>query len=204
MKRLALLLIGLSLALPVSAGGDPLRKVAKQLRKEMRVLKNPRVAILNFPYHNRKTSSGSSILSERLTTYMAEIKEVRVVERNLLRKLLEEQHLSETGVVDASAVKKIGKVAGVDVIITGTLNDLNLERTELNARVIKADTGEVIAAHSAVVARSWNDPPRFPNQAVVESLPAEPEEKPVSREAIEVGIPAGRGGGYRGGYYGGR
>lgn len=210
MKRLILTLIALAFPIASFAAGDPLRKIAKEFRKEMRSLKNPRVALLSFPYHNGKISSGSSILSERLTTYMAEVKGIRVVERNLLKKLLEEQHLSETGIVDASAAKKIGKVVGVDVLITGTLNDLEGERTELNARVIKSDTGEVIAADHIVVDRSWSDSPRFPGQAVYRSIPEAPEEKPVSNEAIEVGIPAGRGGGgsYRGGsgggFYGGR
>lgn len=190
------------------AGGDPLRKASKELAKEIRPLKNPRVALLSFPYHNGKISSGSSILSERLTTYMAEAKGLRVVERNLLRKLLEEQHLSETGIVDASAAQKIGKVVGVDVIITGTLNDMEGNRTELNARVIKADTGEVLAARHVVVTRSWSDAPRFTNRVTVDAVVEEPEEKPVPNEAIEIGVPAGRGGGrrggYGGGYYGGR
>ncbi len=206
MNRPVLAFICLTLSSASFAAGDPLRKVSKEIRKEIRTLENPRVALLTFPYHNGKISSGSSILSERLTTYMAESKGIRVVERNLLKKLLEEQHLSETGVVDDSAAKKLGKVAGVDVIITGTLNDMSRNRTEVNVRAIKATTGEILGASSVIVERVWTDPPRYPNQKKEYALPPdEPEEKPVPNEAIEVGIPGGRGGGPRGGgYYGGR
>ena len=68
-------------------------------------MKKPTVGILTFPYHDGKISSGSTILSERLTTYMADVKTVRVIERSLLKKVLEEQHLAETGAIDASAAQ---------------------------------------------------------------------------------------------------
>ncbi|MCG3205993.1 MAG: hypothetical protein KCHDKBKB_02719 [Elusimicrobia bacterium] len=188
--------ISLSVFVPSYAVGDPLRKVAKDFHKKTRSMKSPRVAILSFPYHNGKVSSGSSILSERLTTYMAETRGVRVIERNLLKKILEEQHLSDSGVVDSSSAKKIGKVLDVDLIITGTLIDLESEQTELNARVLRSDTGEVLAANRAVVERSWSDKPRSltPNDHPAKSEP-EAEEKPIENEAIRIGYPGGRGGG---------
>lgn len=193
MKKQILLLLVLVLA-PMAVHADPLEKVAKTFAKKMRSMKNPRVALLGFPYHNGRISSGSSILSERLTTYMAGQKGVRVIERNLLKTLLEEQHLSATGIVDASAARKIGKVLDVDVIVTGTLNDLETEQTELNARALKAGSGEVIAASHVIVTRSWNDRPRNPNQALSCPLPMVDETDPPN-EAIRIGIPGMRGGG---------
>lgn len=198
MKRflLALMLVS-GCSLWSLAGGDSLRKVAKELGKKIQKMEKPRVGLLSFPYHDGKISSGSSILSERLTTYLAEMKGIRVVERSLLKKILEEQHLSETGVVDANSAQQIGKVLGVDVIVTGTLIDSAGDETELNARVLKSDTGEVLAASRAVVKRSWSDTPKFPRELVRRPTPPpEPEEKPAPNEAIEIGIPAGRGGGY--------
>lgn len=205
MKRVLIHMLFLTLPLAAFAGGDPLQKTAKQFQKKMRGLDNPRIAVLSFPYHNGKTSSGSSILSERMTTYMAEYKHGRVVERSLLKKIIEEQHLSEAGVVDSGSAQKMGKILGVDVIVTGTLIDLESEETELNARVLRADSGEVLAAQRVVVAREWADAPRNPNQ-VRESAtaPVEVEEKPMPNEAIEIGIPAGRGGGRSRGSWGGR
>ncbi len=183
----------------LSQAADPLQKVAKELGKEIRSLDKPRVAMLSFPYHNGKISSGSSILCERLTTYMAELKGIRLIERNLLKSLLEEQHLSETGIVDASAARAIGKVLDVDVIVTGTLDDLNDELTELNARAIKTGSGEVLAAAHATIQRTWTDRPRAATQTV--AAPAEDvEEAPQKNEAIEIGYPAGGRGGYSGGY----
>lgn len=206
MKKLLLFIGCFVIPLSSHAAGDPLRKIARDFGKKIQPLKKPRVGLLSFPYHNGKTSSGSSILSERLTTYMAEIRGVRVIERALLKKLLEEQHLSETGVLDASAAQKLGKVLGVDVIVTGTLIDLEDNTTELNARALNAGTGEVLAAGRAVITRTWSDRPRSPRErtASSSSRPTDQEERPAENEAIEVGYPGGGPGRAGGGGFGKR
>lgn len=198
MKRTSLALIFLMLPLAAQAASDPLRKTARQLGLKIASSEKPRVAILAFPYHDGKISSGSSIISERLTTYLAAVKGVRIVERSLLRKLLEEQHLSETGMTDPSAVRKIGKILDVDVIVTGTLIESADGRTEVNARALQAGTGEVIAASRLSMKKVWNDSPRFPKPLFPELTDEDIEAKAPSNEAIEIGYPMGGGAGGRG------
>ena len=183
-----------------SWAADPLEKMSREFGRNLESLKNPRVGILSFPYHDGKISSGSSILSERLTTYMAGLRNVRVIERTLLKKVLEEQHLSETGALDAGGAQKVGKVLDVDVLVVGTLNDLEGGQTELNARVLRADTGEVVAAKRVVALRVWPDAPRR-NRPAVSPSPALEQNEPTrdSNEPIKLGPAAGRGG-----YLGGR
>jgi TolB-like protein len=197
-KLIPVAIFALSLTTLCHAGADPFKKIAKDLSREIKHLKEPRVALLAFPYHDDKESSGSSIVSERLTTHMAGIKGVRVVERSLIKKVLEEQHLSETGVIDPSSAQKLGKVLGVNVIVTGTLIDLDDGRTEVNARALKAETGEVMAATRSLIKRSWSDRPHS-RRPVVRRMRVEPEPEKVENEAIEIGVPmrGGRPGGYR-------
>jgi len=45
-----------------------------------------------------------------------------VVERGQLEKVLQEQNLSNTGIVDDSQAAKIGKILGIDAIITGSVS----------------------------------------------------------------------------------
>jgi TolB-like protein len=183
--------------LNVGAGawaGDPLPKLARDFGKSMSALKKPKVGILNFLYHDGKISSGSSILSERMTTYLADVKGIRVIERSLLKKVLEEQHLAETGLMDASAAQRIGKILDVDVVVTGTLNDLEGEQTELNARMLRSDTGEVLAARRVVVDRVWSDPPHRPrSRDDAANLSPSDDVKPAANDAIEIGFPGGDG-----------
>jgi len=139
---------------------DDISKIAKKLAKGASHLENKKVGILAFPYHNDRISSGSSVVSERLTTRMVNQNKLRVIERRMLRKLLEEKKLSETGVIDQKTAFEMGKVLGVDVIVTGTLIDLDDGRTEVNARLIETKTGEILAASKGYMKRTWADRPR--------------------------------------------
>jgi hypothetical protein len=154
-----------------------------------------RVGLLAFPYHDGRISSGSSIVCERLTTHLVSAKKLRVVERRLVQKLLEEQKLNETGVIDQATAKEMGRVLGVDILITGTLIDLAGDRTEVNARALKSDTGEVIAASNAVIERIWTDTPRRPERVFNRAPEPDKEdhsEKKSDEEPMRVGYPAAR------------
>jgi len=173
---------------------DPLKKMANSIGKSIRHKDKPRVALLAFPYHDGRVSSGSSIVSERLTTYLVGFKGLRVIERRLISSLLKEQRLMETGVLDRRTAKQIGKVLGVDIIITGTLIDLDEKKTEVNARGVLADTGEVIVASRAIMKRSWKDRPRIvrPPGHEDETKQEVKEEKNPENDLIEIGYPVPR------------
>ena len=145
-----------------SLQGASLDKVSKTLAKGASNLKNKKVAVLAFPYHDGGVSSGSSIVSERITTSLVGKKGLRVVERRLIEQLLAEKKLSETGVIDQENLKTIGKILDVDAIVTGTLIDLAGDKTEINARMIRSDSGEVLSAGREIFERGWSDVPVKP------------------------------------------
>lgn len=70
--------------------------------------------------------------------------------------VLEELHLSETGLLDTKATKRIGQALGSDVIVTGTLIDLNKQKTELNSRGLLVDNGRIVTASRAMLNRTWD------------------------------------------------
>lgn len=142
--------------------GDPIKKLAAQISRRAKINKSKKIAILPFPYHDGKISSGSSIVSERLTTYLFK-QNMQVVERRLIQKVLEEQKLGGTGIVDPRTAMELGKVLGVDAIVTGTLiDDVKSGKTEVNARMIHSKTGEILAAGVVKMNRHWSDRPRLP------------------------------------------
>jgi len=67
--------------------------------------------------------------------------------------------------------------------VTGTLIDLPGEITEINARLIRVDTGEVLSAGQAVVSRSWSDYPVAVRPTAVAALKTPTFEK-VSTGAV--------------------
>ncbi|MCB4756494.1 MAG: hypothetical protein LHV69_05605 [Elusimicrobia bacterium] len=154
------------IAVSIAARADPIENMASRLAKGARSLQSKKVAVLSFPYHDGRVSSGSSLISEQLTTSLVGRRGIQVVERRLIQKLLEEKRLAETGVIDKDTAKTMGSLLGVDAIVSGTLIELKDEKTEINARMIKAETGDVISAAMTVIKTTWMDKPKFPDVRV--------------------------------------
>jgi TolB-like protein len=175
-RALVLILILLSIACMVSpaARADGLQPVAKRLSQGLSQVKSKRIAVLAFPYHNGDYSSGSSIVSERLTTFMVERGGAQVVERALLDKTLGEMRLGLTGAIDPKTTQQLGKTLGAEAVVTGTLIDLEDSVTEVNARMVLTETGAILAAATTRIPRTWNDLPRPP---VAKRGPAQEEER---------------------------
>ncbi len=108
-----------------------------------------RVAVLPFHEMTGRTSVLDSYLSEALLTELVRAGKVEVIERAMLDRLLGEIKLGQTGIIDSETARRVGKVAGVDAIVTGTITEL---RTYLavNCRLIDTQTGQVFAA-----AQTW-------------------------------------------------
>ena len=118
--------------------------------------------MVNFTYPDGKISTGSSLVAEGLTTALVGRKNISVIERSQLSKILSEAKLELTGVTESSGTQKIGKILGVDAIVTGTLDDLRGNRTMVNARLVSSATGEVLSAAAIQIDRTWDDVPHAP------------------------------------------
>jgi len=64
----------------------------------------------------------------------------------MVEKVMKELEFQNGGTVDPETAKKLGKGLGVEAIVTGSLQDLSYGNVEINARVIKTQTYEIIAA----------------------------------------------------------
>lgn len=180
----------------VSAKEDPYDKLAEELSEAALSLKEPKIAILPFSYVDKRKSNGSAIISERLTTRMVKLKKCKIIERQLLENVISELHLETTGIVDAETTKKLGKVLGVEAIITGTFMDIEDNMIEVNARVIKTETAEVITTSSVEVKKIWTDelpagaPVRVAAQTAAQQPPAQtPPQQTLSQPAYQPYTP---------------
>jgi len=71
----------------------------------------------------------------------------RVVERDQLQKLLDEQNLGSAGRVDPQTAARIGKLVGARYVVTGVFIDFYGD-FRLDARLINAETSEIIKVES--------------------------------------------------------
>ena len=161
--RLMTFVLALILFCSLSHAED-MKPLAKKLLDGIKEKQKVTCAVLNFPYTQNRSSTGSHLVSERLVTYMVQ-EGGTVVERRLLGKILEERKLWETGLMGNDINKQVGRLVGADAVVTGILTDLTDTTTEVFARIVKIDTGEIISAASALIDRIWKDPARLPRMA---------------------------------------
>ena len=108
-----------------------------------------KIAVLDFQMQGEKQENQDmgSIVAEWFITAMVKEGRFDVIERRLLQKILSEQQLVMTGVVDESSATQIGKLLGVKVIISGSVMKVR-EMLEVNARIIDVENASIIAAES--------------------------------------------------------
>jgi curli biogenesis system outer membrane secretion channel CsgG len=134
----------------------------------------PRIAVIEFKnkadnqwwYHG-----GAAAAQDVFVTELVKSGKFRVVEREQLQELMKEKNLTLSGDVDPSTAVKIGKLLGVNYLLTGAVTEYGAEETgahgggigrlpgfsagkknfvaALNARLIDTSTGEVVWADEA-------------------------------------------------------
>lgn len=94
----------------------------------------------------RETLDALSIgLQQILITELAQNEAMRIVDRSVLRELLEEQDLGASGRVDAATAARIGRLVGARYAFTGGFNDVS-GQFRLDGRVVDVETSEVLKA----------------------------------------------------------
>ena len=105
----------------------------------------PAVAVLYFDYGGKKAELEPlrEGLAQMLITDLAELGEIRVVERARLKALLEEQKLGASGKVDAASAARVGKLLGARALVLGSFFDLG-GALRVDARVVEVETGKIV------------------------------------------------------------
>lgn len=184
MKKMAITCITLVLAFMVSvprcvSAEDLYDKMAVQLCTGADELTNKKVAILPFVYVDGRESMGGNIIAERLTTRIINLKKLEVIERSMLDKVMAELKLQVSGVIASDSAKELGKILGVEAIITGSLVAMQKGKIEVNARLIRTETAEAIVASNVVLEKDWLDETEKPEKpAPVQVYQAAPKRAP--------------------------
>ncbi|MDH3976539.1 MAG: CsgG/HfaB family protein [Deltaproteobacteria bacterium] len=111
--------------------------------------KKAKIAVLDFQLQgdSYETQDMGKIVSEWLITALVKDGRFDVVERRLLEKILVEQKLALTGLIDATSAAKLGRVLGVKIIISGSVMKFQ-NVMEVNARIIDVESASIIAAEN--------------------------------------------------------
>ena len=116
----------------------------RQIATKVTAKNKTTIAVVEFADLDGNVTNFGRFLSEELITRLYETQKFKVIERQLLNQVIKEQKLTLSGVVDPGSAKQLGKVLGVDAIVSGSITDLT-KTVRVNARLISTETGEIFA-----------------------------------------------------------
>lgn len=135
--------------------GDPYLGLAREVSAAAVHGGVRRVAVIPFTSARGQDDEGGLVLAERLVSRLTQLGGLEVIERTHLSKILDEQKLGELGLADPREAREIGRMLGVDAIVTGTFIPLSDRRVEVHARVIDAHSARVLGAATVRVEKEW-------------------------------------------------
>ncbi|MBU0456430.1 MAG: CsgG/HfaB family protein [Gammaproteobacteria bacterium] len=129
---------------------DSINELVQQISKDMTVQKKTTIAVIDFTNLEGNVTNFGRYLTEELITRLFQTGKFKVIERNLLNKVIEEQKLSLTQLIDPASAKQLGRILGVDAIVSGTIGDL-VKQLKVNARIIGTEKGDVLAVAQTAI-----------------------------------------------------
>ncbi len=129
-----------------------LTELSRQISEGLAENQKRTIAVVEFADLEGRTTNFGRFIAEELITRLYQTKKFKVIERQLLNKVVTEQKLSLTGMIDQTSAQKLGKLLGVDAIASGTVTDLG-KSLKVNARLISTLTGELFATAAVEVSK---------------------------------------------------
>ena len=140
---------------------DPLSAYEAQIRTESRYLAGQiaekgktAAAVIDFTDLDGAVTHLGRFMAVELSVALAgDARSFRVVDRTHIRSLLKEHKLSSSGLIDPETARELGRIAGVDTLLTGTITPLG-DSVRLSIKVLDSETAQVIASSSCNVAKT--------------------------------------------------
>ncbi|MBN1830088.1 MAG: hypothetical protein JW884_13235 [Deltaproteobacteria bacterium] len=134
MKRASIIFLFMVFSLSVSGYGAAVETVKQQ------------ALIAIFPLEDLRPSEETRGLGEdmaaSLTDGLSAMKDVQVVERRDLKKIMEEIGLGLSGAIDQETAIKVGKLLGANHLLIGSFMKFR-DKVTINARLVRTETGEI-------------------------------------------------------------
>ncbi len=108
------------------------------------------IGVLYFDYagKNAELAPLSKGLAQMLISDLAAVGTVRVVERERLQAVLDEQKLGQSGKIDRRTAARIGKLLGARYLVLGSYFDA-LGSFRADARLVDVETGQIVKSVGA-------------------------------------------------------
>ncbi|MCW5213048.1 hypothetical protein VU04_09080 [Desulfobulbus sp. TB] len=137
-----------------SAYEAEIKKMSTTMAEKIAATKKAKIAVVDFTnLRGDVTELGRFVAEEFSVALVGAGKGFKVVDRTHLKSIIKENKLSATGLIDPATARKLGKIAGVDALITGTLTSFG-DSVRIAVKILDASTAEVVDAISGNIAKT--------------------------------------------------
>ncbi len=155
-------------------------QVAPTVSVEKEILKNKNwsIAVFDLQYELEKEGTisgvryfsagedGGKVVANIIAADMAKMENIRVIDRNQITKVLEEQALQQSGIIDSETAVQVGKLVGANAVVVGELTDyVHWESltgpgstVSFSIRMIDSESSRVVINSTISRARAYVEP----------------------------------------------
>jgi curli biogenesis system outer membrane secretion channel CsgG len=153
-KSAALLYSMMFFVVGPKCGAQDFHPLASSVSQRISVSGRKSVAVTDFTdLDGNPTKLGRFLAEEFSNSLFSEAKGFDVIDRTHLKTILQEHKLATSGLIDPATARKLGQIAGVETLVTGTLTPFE-EYVRLSLKVLDTETAKIIAASTMDVPKT--------------------------------------------------
>lgn len=138
----------------VSAYETEIKKLSETIAEKIAKTEKNKIAVVDFTdSHGDVTELGRFVAEEFSVALAGAGKSFKIMDRTHLKRIIKEHNLSATGIIDPETARKLGQIAGVDALITGTLTPFG-DTVRIAVKILDISTAEVIDAIAGNIAKT--------------------------------------------------
>lgn len=109
-----------------------------------------RLAIAVLPFDGSKDASMfKDAITNEMIDQLVKLRRFKVIERSSIDKIVAEQKIQASGFVDDKSAVKLGKIAGADALVIGSVT-LSGNGLKISARLVDVETAETLISEDAM------------------------------------------------------
>jgi TolB-like protein len=168
-------------AIPLRAQENEIKSLAEELSRSISNGPHRTVAVVDFTDLQGNVTNLGRYMAAELESALANAGgNIDLVDRTRLQLLMQEHKLAGTGIIDPSTARQLGRIAGVQVLVSGTLTPLG-DTVRMTVKALDTESARVVASYPRSILKTRDivqllgQPEAVPNQPVAEDLLTSPQ-----------------------------
>jgi len=179
-------LIIFSFAMPLYCYEKEIKELSEKIANQVESSGKKAIAVVDLiDLQGNTTELGRFIAEEISVELMSAGKKFEIIDRNHLKSIMKEHKFSMSGLVDPDTVKKLGQIAGVDAIVTGTVTAFG-DSIRVTCKVIATDTARIIGGSRTEIAKTKTINDLLGSEIQEGSEKSQKEKKKASTENLQT------------------